>query len=162
MTKTETDLKKWQQQQARFQKIFGNEAILDRSFQKVKLKELEKIYRRNKGTSDPVEKATLQWLKAGNKSIERQLYPRFRQRLLRRLAAAVRRVILGKPKRPARPKEASANPAAKNWMEQHVHRTNGMNRTDKKNERKAATKSIPKAPRVRVPESEGNAIRMSR
>jgi len=40
MTQTETDLKKWQQQQARFQKIFGTEAILDKGFQKIKLLEL--------------------------------------------------------------------------------------------------------------------------
>lgn len=157
MTQTEADLKQWQQHQTRFQKIFGNEAILDKSFQKIKLKELERIYQKNKKTTDPLEKTTLQWLKAGNKSVEKKLYPRFRQRLWRRLNLVGQRMIAGKPEQ-VKVKPVPAVPASENWMNLHVTNTNSVKQPD----RNTARKDIPKTPRVRVPEAEGNTLHMSR
>jgi hypothetical protein len=162
MTQTETDLKKWQQQQARFQNIFGNDAILDKGFQKIKLLELEKIYQKNKGTADPLEKATLQWLKAGNKHIEKQLYPHFRQRLWRLIVSAARNSIPEEPRQQTKPKEAQANQAGQSWMEQHVFNRTDARQSGKADNKSAQTKSTAKTPRVRISESENHAIRMSR
>lgn len=158
MTQTEADLKGWQQQQSRFQKIFGNDAILDKSFQKIKLKELEKIYRNNKRTGDPVEKATLQWLKAGNKSIERMLYPRFRQRLIRHLIRGIRsrNVANTKQQRNVSPEAA----VSKGWMERHVNGATGLKQPNQHTGR--VMREVHKEPRVRMSEAEGNALRMSR
>lgn len=161
MTQTETDLKKWQQQ-VRFQKIFGTEAILDKGFQKIKLLELEKIYQKNKSTADPLEQATLQWLKAGNKHIEKQLYPHFRQRLWRRIVSTARNGMAEGPGQQTKPKEAQANPPGQTWMEQHVLDRTGERQHIKADDKRIQTKSAAKTPRVRVSESEGNAIRMSR
>lgn len=109
-----------------------------------------------------MEQASLQWLKVGNKHIEKQLYPHFRQRLWRRMVSAARKAIPEEPTPSIKPKEAPANTPGENWLEQHIHQTPKVNQHDKTDDRKAQAKSTSKTPRVRVSERENHAIRISR
>lgn len=80
-----TELGSWNRQEQKFRELFGADALKDREFQKMKLAEYDRLYRRHSGsvtTTD--EKALLTMLRFQRSKMEKALYPGILTRLLRR------------------------------------------------------------------------------
>lgn len=83
--RVEMDLNQWRSREDRFSKLFSVSISTNRALLKEKLRYYERVAAKYKGTNDPDERFALHVVKQERRQIERQLYPVFFIRMLRRL-----------------------------------------------------------------------------
>jgi len=73
MNKIEKDLLSWQQREQKFAATYPKGALDSKAFQKVKHKEMMRLYRKHQGTAtSPDERVNLAMLRAANRGMEKQ------------------------------------------------------------------------------------------
>lgn len=87
----------WNRQESRFKELFSEEALRDKEFQKMKLREYDKLWHLHKGTAQTTdERALLNMLRFQRRKMTRRLYPGLLRRLLHKVVA---RIAAGREKR---------------------------------------------------------------
>jgi len=107
------ELTSWNRQEQKFRELFSEDALKDREFQKMKLDEYDRLYRKYSGmgtTTD--EKALLVMVRFQKRKLERTLYPGILTRLLRRGFLTLKHIVQ-RALRPRYPKNQPADYAAK-------------------------------------------------
>lgn len=77
------DLKSWNQQESQFRNLFSEQALIDKEFLKMKLKEFNRIWYKYSGIpQSPVEGALMMMLNYQRRKLQQSLYPGLLTRLL--------------------------------------------------------------------------------
>jgi len=83
--RVEMELTLWRSREERFTKLFSMSISANRPLLREKLHHYERAAIKYKGTSDPEERFALQVMRQERRQMEKQLYPNFLLRMLRRL-----------------------------------------------------------------------------
>lgn len=75
MNRIEKGLKDWQQRQDRYAALFGAPALQSRAFAKIRLSEMQQLYRRSQPPRNGDERVSLKMLRAANRNLEKSIYP---------------------------------------------------------------------------------------
>ncbi|SFA56465.1 hypothetical protein SAMN04488511_11610 [Pedobacter suwonensis] len=109
-------LSNWSRQEHQFRELFSDGALRDRSFQRMKLDEYDRLYYKFQGKALPVdERAMMLMLRYERTRIRRQLYPGLLRRTVHRIAAAVKAAIARRREQRA----AQFDPPDFRWPELH-------------------------------------------
>ncbi len=91
-----SELGNWNQQENKFGALFGQEALKDREFLKMKLENYDQLYYKYSGKAQTHdEKAMMTMLRFQRRKMERSLYPGLLRRILHRGQARLRAVWTG-------------------------------------------------------------------
>ncbi|WP_214072588.1 hypothetical protein [Mucilaginibacter sp. dw_454] len=91
-----SELSNWNQQENKFGALFGQEALKDREFLKMKLENYDQLYYKYNGKAQtPDEKAMMTMLRFQRRKMERSLYPGLLRRILHRGRARLRAMWTG-------------------------------------------------------------------
>lgn len=85
VNRVEVELNQWRSQEDRFSKLFSFSLSSNRALLREKLHYYERVATRYKSSVDPDERFALKVLKQERRRMEKQLYPNFLLRMLRRL-----------------------------------------------------------------------------
>ena len=85
VNRVEMELNQWKSREDRFSKLFSFSLSSNKALLKEKLHHYERVAARYQGTKDPEERFALQVLRQERRRMEKQLYPNFLVRMLRRL-----------------------------------------------------------------------------
>lgn len=86
-----SELSNWNQQETKFGALFGQEALKDREFLKMKLENYDQLYYKYNGKAQtPDEKAMMTMLRFQRRKMERSLHPGLLRRMLHRGRARLR------------------------------------------------------------------------
>jgi hypothetical protein len=86
-----SELGNWNQQENKFGALFGQDALKDREFLKMKLEHYDQLYYKYNGKAQtPDEKAMITMLRFQRRKIERSLHPGLLRRMLHRGRARLR------------------------------------------------------------------------
>lgn len=88
------ELGSWSKQEHKFRELFGNDAIRDRDFQKMKLAEYDRLWQKYQGkamTTD--EKSMLVMLRFQRRKLEKTLYPGILRRIFHRAAVGIKALV---------------------------------------------------------------------
>lgn len=88
-------MENWRQAEIRHAAVFGKTALRNRGYQKIRLAEMQRIYRNHRGTKLSLDdRVRLRLLRSGNRHLEKQLYPnrfvRYGRRFVRFTGKAIR------------------------------------------------------------------------
>lgn len=94
MSKLEKEMENWRQAELRHASVFGKAALRTKGYQKIRLAEMQRIYRSHRGTKLSLDdRVRLRLLRSGNRHQEKQLYPnrlvRYGRRFLRFTGRAI-------------------------------------------------------------------------
>jgi hypothetical protein len=88
-----SELRNWNQQENKFGALFGQDALKDREFLKMKLENYDQLYYKYNGKAQtPDEKAMMTMLRFQRRKMERSLHPGLLRRMLHRGRARLRAV----------------------------------------------------------------------
>ncbi len=91
-----SELSNWNQQENKFGALFGQEALKDREFLKMKLENYDQLYYKYNGKAQtPDEKAMMTMLRFQRRKMERSLYPGLLRRMLHRAGARLQAMWAG-------------------------------------------------------------------
>jgi len=86
-----SELRNWHQQENKFGALFGDDALKDREFLKMKLEHYDQLYYKYNGKAQtPDEKAMMTMLRFQRRKMERSLHPGLLRRMLHRGRARLR------------------------------------------------------------------------
>lgn len=88
MSKLSKQMENWRQAELRHAAVFGKAALRTKGYQKIRLAEMQRIYRSHRGTKLSLDdRVRLRLLRSGNRHLEKQLYPnrlvRYGRKLIR-------------------------------------------------------------------------------
>jgi hypothetical protein len=90
------ELGNWNQQENKFGALFGQDALKDREFQKMKLEHYDQLYYKYNGKAQtPDEKAMMTMLRFQRRKMERSLHPGLLRRILHRAGARLKAMWTG-------------------------------------------------------------------
>lgn len=88
-----SELRNWNQQESKFGALFGQDALQDREFLKMKLEHYDQLYYKYNGKAQtPDEKAMMTMLRFQRRKMERSLHPGLLRRMLHRGRARLRAI----------------------------------------------------------------------
>jgi hypothetical protein len=91
-----SELSSWNQQENKFGALFGQEAVKDREFLKMKLENYDQLYYKYNGRAQtPDEKAMMTMLRFQRRKMERSLHPGLLRRMLHRAGARLKAMWTG-------------------------------------------------------------------
>ncbi|QES88930.1 hypothetical protein [Rhizosphaericola mali] len=94
MSKLAKEMENWRQAEIRHANVFGKAAIRTKGYQKIRLAEMQRIYRGYRGVKLSLDdRVRLRLLRSGNRHLEKQLYPNRWVRYVRRMVRFSERTI---------------------------------------------------------------------
>ena len=83
----------WHKRQEQYARVFGDQALQSRAFARIRLEEMQKLYRQNRPPRNLDERVSLKMLRSANKSLERRIYPNRVFRVTRRFFLQAARLV---------------------------------------------------------------------
>ncbi len=85
----------WHKRQEQYARVFGDQALNSRTFAKIRLEEMQKLYRQNNPPRNLDERVSLKMLRSANRNLERRIYPNRIFRMTRRFLLSSQRLVGG-------------------------------------------------------------------